>query len=111
MGREGAGNAEAARAWKALVGLGLDALFPTLKAMKDDDLTSANWLRPAVDAIAEKAAAAGKALPKADRKVFLILSLLTSDWELKHMPESGTGTASVDWVRVWQDTRLADQNL
>jgi beta-glucanase (GH16 family) len=46
-----------------------------------------------------------------DRKVFVILSLLTSDWELKRMPESGAGTMSVDWVRVWQDTRLNDQNL
>ena len=27
----------------------------------------------------------------ADRKVFVILSLLTSDWELKRMPEAGTG--------------------
>ena len=46
----------------------------------------------------------------ADRKVFVILSLLTSDWELKRMPEAGTGAMDVDWVRVWQDTRLADVN-
>ncbi len=46
----------------------------------------------------------------ADRKVFVILSLLTSDWELKRMPEAGTGSMDVDWVRVWQDTRLADVN-
>lgn len=47
----------------------------------------------------------------ADRKVFLILSLLTSDWELDDLPESSTGSADVDWVRVWQHTSLADQNL
>ena len=47
----------------------------------------------------------------ADRKAFLILSLLTSDWELKHMPDSGTGAMQVDWVRVWQDTRLNGSNL
>ena len=47
----------------------------------------------------------------ADRKSFVILSLLTSNWELKRLPESGAGSMSVDWVRVWQDTRLADQNL
>ncbi len=47
----------------------------------------------------------------ADRKVFVILSLLTSDWELDRIPEAGTGSMSVDWVRVWQDTRLAEQNL
>jgi len=39
------------------------------------------------------------------------MSLLTSDWELKRMPESGAGAASVDWVRVWQDTRLEGLNL
>jgi beta-glucanase (GH16 family) len=47
----------------------------------------------------------------ADRKAFLIMSLLTSDWELKRMPESGAGQMDVDWVRVWQDTRLNGQNL
>ena len=47
----------------------------------------------------------------ADRKAFVILSLLTSNWELKRLPDSGSGSMSVDWVRVWQDTRLADQNL
>jgi beta-glucanase (GH16 family) len=46
----------------------------------------------------------------ADRKSFVILSLLTSNWELKRLPDSGTGTMAVDWVRVWQDTRLADEN-
>jgi beta-glucanase (GH16 family) len=47
----------------------------------------------------------------ADQSTFLILSLLSSDWELKRMPEAGAGTMAVDWVRVWQDTRLNDQNL
>ncbi|WP_165372379.1 glycoside hydrolase family 16 protein [Nocardioides iriomotensis] len=47
----------------------------------------------------------------ADKKAFLIMSLLTSDWELKRMPEAGAGQMDVDWVRVWQDTRLNDQNL
>lgn len=47
----------------------------------------------------------------ADKRTFVILSLLTSDWELKRMPEAGTGSMQVDWVRVWQDTRLNDLNL
>ena len=47
----------------------------------------------------------------ADRKAFLILSLLTSNWELERLPDSGTGSMAVDWVRVWQDTRLNGQNL
>ena len=59
VGRKGAGNAEAAKAWKALVARGNAALLPILSAMDDDDLTSANWLRPAFEAIAEKAVTAG----------------------------------------------------
>ncbi len=71
VGRDGAGNAVAAKAWKALVARGRDALLPILAAMNDDDLTSANWLRPAFEAIAEKLLADGKALPKDDLEKFL----------------------------------------
>ncbi|MFO0879178.1 MAG: hypothetical protein U0840_17680 [Gemmataceae bacterium] len=60
VGREGAGNPEAARAWKALVNQGPSALLPVLSAFDEDNLTVSNWLRPAVDAIAEKAQADGK---------------------------------------------------
>ncbi len=59
IGREGAGNAEAAKAWAELVKAGPDALFPILNAIADDKPTSANWFRTAVDAIAEKHAATG----------------------------------------------------
>jgi beta-glucanase (GH16 family) len=35
---------------------------------------------------------------------YLILSLLSSDWELPQMGRQGApGTMRVDWVRVWQD--------
>jgi hypothetical protein len=60
VGREGAGNAEAAKAWKALVAKGPEALVPILRAMNDDEPTAANWLRPAFEAVAEKALAGGK---------------------------------------------------
>jgi hypothetical protein len=63
VGREGAGNAEAGQAWRELVRLGPAALLPTLAAMDGADATAANWLRTAVDAIAEHEQAAGKALP------------------------------------------------
>lgn len=33
---------------------------------------------------------------------FLILSLLTSDWELPEFRFRGAGTMAVDWVRVWR---------
>ncbi|HTU90328.1 MAG TPA: hypothetical protein VMF69_09660 [Gemmataceae bacterium] len=61
VGREGAGNEAAARAWKDVVRQGPTALPALLQAM--DDAASANWLRTAGDAIVERALAAGKPLP------------------------------------------------
>lgn len=55
IGPGGKGNAQAASAWKELVGHGPAALVPALGAMDDEDPVSANWLRPALDAIVEKA--------------------------------------------------------
>jgi hypothetical protein len=71
VGREGAGNDEGAKAWKSLVARGTAALIPILSAMDEDDLTSANWLRPAFEAIAERTLEAGKSLPKSDLEKFL----------------------------------------
>src|SRR5262245_31340394 len=55
VGREGANNDKAAAAWKKLIALGPEALVPVAGSLSDDDLTSSNWLRPAFEAIAEKA--------------------------------------------------------
>jgi hypothetical protein len=71
VGREGAGNVEAARAWKELVRRGPSALPELLAAMDDDNPTAANWLRAAVDAIAEKAVKEGKPLPRAALEKFI----------------------------------------
>jgi hypothetical protein len=71
VGREGAGNPEAAGAWKALARLGPDALPAVLAALPDGDPTAANWLRPAVDAIAERAARDGRPLPAAELERFV----------------------------------------
>ncbi|MGA9748293.1 MAG: glycoside hydrolase family 16 protein [Nocardioides sp.] len=46
-----------------------------------------------------------------NKQVFPILSLLSSDYELKNMPKSGKGSLKVDWVRVWQTPELARKNL
>jgi hypothetical protein len=62
VGPEGAGNAEAARAWQAVVARGPEALLPALGAFDGADARAANWLRTAVDAIAEKALAGGGTL-------------------------------------------------
>ncbi len=63
VGKEGAGNAEAARAWQALVRLGPAVLFDVLTALDDADPTAANWLRSAVDTIADREIAASRPLP------------------------------------------------
>lgn len=71
VGREGAGNAEAAAAWKELVKLGPKALLPTLAAMEGASPAAANWLRTATDAVAERELAAGRPLPTAELEAFL----------------------------------------
>lgn len=71
VGKEGADNPDAARAWKALVAKGPDALVPILAAVNDDELVASNWLRSAFDAIAEKAVAENK-LPKEPLEKFVL---------------------------------------
>jgi hypothetical protein len=63
---EGEGNVEAGKAWRELVALGPDVLPVVLAAFDDADERAANWLRAAVDAVAEREVAAGRKLP-ADR--------------------------------------------
>src|SRR5258708_6281964 len=71
VGAEGAGNAEATKAWKELVKLGPDALIPILAGIDDNKRTASNWLRPAVDAIGEKALKDKQPLPKDDLEKFV----------------------------------------
>ncbi len=68
---EGAGNADAAKAWRDLVALGPKALAPTLLALDGADATAANWLRSAVDAVAEKELTAGRPLPADKLEAYL----------------------------------------
>jgi hypothetical protein len=69
--REGRGNVEAGRAWQELVRLGPAVLPMVLAAFDDADATAANWLRAAVDAIAERALAAKQRLPAAELERFI----------------------------------------
>jgi hypothetical protein len=71
VGREGAGNREAARAWKDVAHLGPDTLPQILAAMDDANATASNWLRTAADAIAERSLATGQALPAAQLEKFV----------------------------------------
>src|SRR5438105_1476467 len=69
--KEGAGNPDAARAWRELVHLGPAVLFDVLAGIDDVDAVSANWLRSAVDAIAERERNAGRALPAKALEAFV----------------------------------------
>lgn len=71
VGAEGAGNADAAKAWKELVQQGPSVLIDTLAALDDANPTTANWLRAAVDAIAERELKASKALPQDKLEAFV----------------------------------------
>jgi hypothetical protein len=71
VGKEGAGNVEAARAWKELTQQGPEVLLDTLAALDDASPAAANWLRSAVETIAEHTLAAGKPLPAGKLEAFV----------------------------------------
>jgi hypothetical protein len=71
VGREGAGNGEAAAAWKEVSARGPEALPDVLAAMDDAGPVASNWLRVAADAIAERAVAGHKPLPAARLEQFV----------------------------------------
>jgi hypothetical protein len=71
VGKEGAGNAEAAKAWRELVRLGPSAILDILAALDDAEPIAANWLRSAIDTIAERTLADKKPLPAARLEAFV----------------------------------------
>jgi hypothetical protein len=71
VGREGAGNEQAAVAWRQLAARGPDTLPSILAALDDANDIAANWLRAGVDAIAEREVQAGHALPTAELESFI----------------------------------------
>lgn len=71
VGNEGAGNEEAGTAWKLLVGMGGEALMPTLAALDDAKPLATNWLRLAAQAIAEKEQQAKRKLPADKLEAFV----------------------------------------
>jgi hypothetical protein len=72
VGKEGAGNPAATKAWQALARLGPDALPAILAGIDDDNPVAANWLRNAVDAIGERTLKAKQSLPAAALEKFLL---------------------------------------
>lgn len=72
VGREGAGNVEAATAWSALTALGPEMLVPVLAAMDGSSPLARNWMRTAVETVFERELAAGKPLPGDAIKAFVL---------------------------------------
>ena len=71
IGPEGSGNAEAVAAWKELSSLAPDDLPKLLATLDDASPTAANYLRSAIDAIAERTRDARHSLPAAALETFL----------------------------------------
>ena len=63
VGVEGIGNREAAAAFQKLSHAEPSSLLPLLKAVEPSNPIARNWLRSAIDVIAERATAEGRPLP------------------------------------------------
>ena len=61
VGAEGDGSSEAAAAWKQLVAAGPSAFLSILGQIDSSSPSASNWLRTAVDAIADRKAEIGAA--------------------------------------------------
>lgn len=72
VGPKGAGHAAAAQAWQRLATLDAAQLPAMLAALDGANPLAANWIRTAVDAVAERALAAGKVLPEAELEQFIL---------------------------------------
>ncbi|VTS03948.1 ATP phosphoribosyltransferase regulatory subunit [Tuwongella immobilis] len=68
---EASGSAEAAVAWKELVGQGPEAIPALLQALNQANPIAANYIHTIVDAISENARTAKKDLPEAELMAFL----------------------------------------
>lgn len=72
VGLEGEGNAEASAAWAELVEAGPSVILPALSAMNEASPLARNWLRSAIEAVAEKARRDKEALPADEIRAFLL---------------------------------------
>jgi hypothetical protein len=72
VGKEGAGNPAASKAWRALTRHGPDVLPAICAGFDDDNPIVTNWLRAAADAIGEQAIRDKKPLPARALEAFLL---------------------------------------
>jgi hypothetical protein len=80
VGPEGAGNRQAAGAWEELVRAEADQLPVILAGLDDAGPLAANWIRTAVDAVAERQLQHGGRLPAAALEQFVL--------ERRHAPRA-----------------------
>ena len=71
VGAEGAGNAEAAAAFRNLAAADSSAILPLLRAIEPSNPLARNWLRSAVEVIVERELTAKRTLPFAGLQAFL----------------------------------------
>lgn len=72
VGPEGAGNAEAAKAWAELTSHGPEIIVPTLAAMEKAGPIARNWMRSAVETVFERELGARTKLPGDQIKAFVL---------------------------------------
>lgn len=72
VGPEGQGNAQATQAWNQLIQSNADALPRLLAGMDGANDLAVNWLRSAVETIAERELKAGRPLPLAALNAYLV---------------------------------------
>jgi hypothetical protein len=71
LGKEGAGHSAAMTAWQTVSNAPADQLPVILSAMRDENPLADNWIRAAVDAIAERTLKSGDQLPQAALEQYL----------------------------------------
>lgn len=84
----GRGNPTASRAWRELSQRSIDDVPAILAAMDQASPLAANWLRAAVDTIAEQGLREGKNLPAAELEAFVV--------DTSHAPKSRE--LAFDWL-------------
>lgn len=72
VGPMGAGNRDAALAWRGLAAAQADDMTRLLAALDDATPLAANWIRAAVDTVAERQINAGKPLPTSELEAFAL---------------------------------------
>lgn len=95
VGAEGQGHAEAIAAWPVVVRASADQLPVILASMRDENRLAVNWVRSAVDAIAQRTLDAGQSLPEKELDAYIAERThsarsrrLAYEWLIRANPEA-----------------------